>query len=61
MGRASVRTFQLNQIPGALSLRITVAKEFARAGAIVKLYVVIPGGRAPGLPRLARVKKRLQR
>ena len=48
VGRASVRTFQLNQIPGALSLRITVAKESARAGAIVKQYVMIPGGASAG-------------
>src|SRR5713226_9412478 len=45
MGRASVRTFQLNKIAGALSLRITVAKDGARAGVIVRQYVMIPGGK----------------
>jgi hypothetical protein len=46
LGRASVRTFQLNQIAGALSLRITVAKDGARAGVIVRQYVIIPGGKS---------------
>lgn len=46
MGRAAVRTFQLNQIAGALSLRITVAKDGARAGVIVRQNVIIPGGKS---------------
>ena len=38
-GRATVRSLQLNRIPGAFNIRVTAAKEQARAGTIVKQFI----------------------
>jgi hypothetical protein len=38
-GRAAVRSFQLNRTPGAVDIRITAAKDQARAGTLVKVYI----------------------
>lgn len=46
-GRVSVRGFQLNHSPGAFQIRITAAKDQARAGIISTQYVSDPKGGAP--------------
>jgi len=38
-GRATVRSLQLNRVPGAFHIRITAAKEQARAGTVVKQFI----------------------
>jgi len=38
-GRATVRSFQLNRVPGAVDIRITAAKDRARAGTLVKVFI----------------------
>jgi len=38
-GRATVRSLTLNRVPGAFHIRITAAKEQARAGTVVKQFI----------------------
>jgi hypothetical protein len=38
-GRATVHSLQLNRVPGAFQIRITAAKEQARAGTVVKQFI----------------------
>ena len=38
-GRATLRSLQLNRVPGAFHIRITAAKEQARAGTVVKQFI----------------------
>ena len=38
-GRASVRGFQVNRVPGPFEIRITVAKDQVRAGTISRQYI----------------------
>jgi hypothetical protein len=38
-GRATVRGFQLNRTTGAIDIRITAAKDQARAGTLVKVFI----------------------
>ena len=38
-GHATVRSLQLNRVPGAFNIRVTAAKEQARAGTIVKQFI----------------------
>ena len=55
-GRATVRGLSLNRIPGAFVIRITAAKEQARAGVVVKQYIgdAKAPGTATGANRIAR-------
>src|SRR5579864_334229 len=46
-GRATVRSLQLNRVPGAFHIRITAAKEQARAGTVVKQFIGDPGSPSP--------------
>ena len=41
-GRATVRSLTLNRVPGAFHIRITAAKEQARAGTVVKQFIGDP-------------------
>lgn len=41
-GRATLRSLQLNRVPGAFHIRITAAKEQARAGTVVKQFIGDP-------------------
>ena len=50
-GRANVRGLQINRIPGQFTIRITAAKEQARAGVVVNQWVQsVPN--APGVVQL---------
>lgn len=50
-GRATVRGFQLNQSPGSFQIRITAAKDQARAGIVSTQFVSDPkGGAAAVVP-----------
>lgn len=52
-GRATVRGFQLNRVPGAVDIRITAAKGLARAGTLVKVFIGDAKGTAAMRPEVA--------
>jgi hypothetical protein len=53
-GRASVRTFQANRLPGRFQLRIVASKEQARAGTVSFQYIgEVAGGSTAVAPRTA--------
>jgi hypothetical protein len=49
-GRASVRGFRLNQTPGPFQIRITVAKDKARAGVVSAQYIAEIKSQPPARP-----------
>jgi hypothetical protein len=52
-GRASVRAFQANRLPGRFQIRIVASKEQARAGTVSFQYIGEPAGGSTAAPRSA--------
>ena len=51
-GRATVRNLQVNRTPGSFQIRITAAKEQARAGTLARQF--IEGGTAEVKPKISK-------
>jgi hypothetical protein len=49
-GRASVRSIQWNQFPGSIAIRVTAAKDQARAGTVINCFLA-EGARSARSPR----------
>jgi hypothetical protein len=50
-GRATVRAFQANRLPGRFEIRIVASKEQARAGTVIFQYIAGAGKAAPTAAR----------